>query len=198
MLLAKIALFCFTHFCSMEFLKSKANLESISSSPPLHDILFESLPDLSNTLLDKYILDAFLLLPWIILFSQKEINDTGVIIEKFIGHYLLIMFIRCVTVICTIMPSSNGKCLKDYENEPLGFIRGPCHDKMFSGHTAYMLTFAMILHSAGLLDFIDPVLIYSFVALYAILMVATRRHYTVDIIISALITYFIIDSDLSV
>jgi len=165
--------------------------------PPLYDAIHEILPNWSK---HEYIRDLLLLLPIVIMFLYGNPQSGGGIrlLKKFFSYYIVIILIRCVTVSVTAMPAINPS--DNYNNKEMGYLsllKGTGHDLMFSGHTAFMMLSALIIIDHKLLP-VPKEVVYLFLILYTILILLCRAHYTVDIIISALISYFVYDTGLHI
>ncbi len=111
------------------------------------------------------------------------------IFKEFIGKYLLILLVRALTIVSTILPK-HEKC-----NDNLTWLqmfKGQCYDKVFSGHTSFVLLATLIFLREGIISL--PV----FFALnlgQITSIILTRSHYTVDIVLAIVITWLVYDGD---
>ena len=159
---------------------------------PLHDLLHENLPDWSC---HKYIRDFFLLVPLIIMAWYGRKDN---LLTKFLSYYIVIILIRCITVSVTSIPP----CQMEHNDEEtnvsgIALLKGTGHDLMFSGHTAFMVLSSLIITQYKLLP-ISNAAVYALTTGYLLLILACRAHYTVDVIISALISYFVYNAGIHI
>ncbi len=118
------------------------------------------------------------------------IQSNGAIIFKesilFIG---MILVIRALTTISTILPK-HEKCV---EPDKISlFMNGGCYDKIFSGHMSFVTIFSLVLlgHKN-----ISTLTFAAINILQAFLILLTRSHYTVDVILAFLLSYLIYDGN---
>ena len=157
--------------------------ENNDSQGKVFDILHEITPDLHD---HKPYNDIILIAT---ILSFFFVPNSHLIIKEFTGKFLLIMFVRALTIISTILPK-HDKCpseLKWYH-----YLKGQCYDKVFSGHTAFVLLATLIYLREGILSF--PVFLAINVANWASIIL-TRSHYTIDIILAIVITLLVYDGD---
>jgi len=157
--------------------------EHNDSNGKVFDILHQITPDLHD---HKPYNDISLVATIV---SFLFVPNSLAIIKEFAGKFLLIMFVRALTIISTILPK-HEKCpseLKWYH-----YIKGQCYDKVFSGHTAFVLLATLIYLREGILSF--PVFMAINVANWASIIL-TRSHYTIDIILAIVITVLVYDGD---
>ena len=157
--------------------------EHKKSDGKVFDILHEITPDLHDY---KDYNDIILILTTVsLLFVPNSLS----IIKEFTGKFLLIMFVRALTIVSTILPK-HQKCesnLRWYH-----YIKGQCYDKVFSGHTAFVLLATLIYLREGIISF--PVFCaINFANWTSILL--TRSHYTIDIVLAIVITLLVYDGD---
>jgi len=150
---------------------------------PLFDLLHENLPNL-----DKYhsIVDifAFCSLASLFFVSSKEIT------VEFITKLIVIMFIRSITIATTILPK-NYNC--DDTLNFRSFFLGGCYDKIFSGHTATTLLLTLIYYREHIIN-LETLVGINLVNMFFI--IATRAHYTVDVLLSIFVTTTIYKLDI--
>lgn len=111
------------------------------------------------------------------------------IFKEFIGKFLLILLVRALTIVSTILPK-HEKC--DDNLTWLQMMKGQCYDKVFSGHTSFVLLATLIFLREGIISL--PI----FFALnlgQITSIILTRSHYTVDIILAIVITWLVYDGD---
>jgi hypothetical protein len=147
------------------------------------DILHQITPDLHswyglNDIVLGLILVSFIFIP----------NNVS-ILEEFVAKFLLIMFVRALTIVSTILPKH-----KQCESK-LGWIqmiKGQCYDKVFSGHTAFVLLATLIYQREGIIGW--P-LFFGLNIFNILSIILVRAHYTIDIILAIVITYLVYDGD---
>jgi len=114
---------------------------------------------------------------------------TTIVLSEILAKFLLIMALRSVTIVCTILP-------KHHNDEDgidwLGYIRGHCYDKIFSGHTAFVMLTTLVYYREGYIN-LAILLLINAANVTSILL--TRSHYTVDVILAFFITYFVYNGD---
>ena len=152
----------------------------------IFDILHEITPDFHDY---KYLNDVFVLGLVISLFF---VPNSISIVKEFLAKFLLIMAVRALTIIATILPK-HEKC--DSNLTWSNYIRGQCYDKVFSGHTAFILLGTLIYLREGILSF--PAFMAINLATWTSI-VLTRSHYTVDILLAIVITLLVYDGDYNV
>ena len=157
--------------------------EQKKSEGKVFDILHEITPDLH----DYKAFNDVILVGTIV--SFLFVPNSLALIKEFAGKFLLIMLVRALTIVSTILPK-HQKCESNLTW--IHYIKGQCYDKVFSGHTAFVLLATLIYLREGILSF--PVfLAINFANWSSILL--TRSHYTVDIILAIVITLLVYDGD---
>ena len=92
------------------------------------------------------------------------------------------MFIRAFTTIATILPK-HKICNEKINIRSL--LLGGCYDKIFSGHTSFTLLLTLLYYREHIINL--PLLIgINATNIPAIL--ATRSHYTVDVLLAIFVT----------
>lgn len=110
--------------------------------------------------------------------SSKYIS----IIFDLIAFIIPIYFIRSILTLITVLPKSS-EC--NY-NQSFAFINGGCYDKIFSGHAAFVFILTLLLNKYKIINF-ATLIILNIVNVSLILL--TRTHYTIDVIVSFLVSY---------
>jgi hypothetical protein len=101
-----------------------------------------------------------------------------------IAFMIPIYFIRSIFMLITILPNS-AKC--EY-NSKTAFITGGCYDKIFSGHAAILFIITLLLNKNKIINF-SAIIFLNAINVFIILL--TRTHYTIDIIVSYLVSYLV-------
>jgi hypothetical protein len=99
-----------------------------------------------------------------------------------IAFIIPIYFIRSILTLINILPKSS-EC--NY-NPALAFINGGCYDKIFSGHTAFVYVLTLLLNKYKIINFATLIILNI---LNVSIILLTRTHYTIDIIVSFLVSY---------
>lgn len=145
----------------------------------VYDIVWENLPDIYNY---KEIVDIFLLCIFFFILFTKSVN-----FKDFSILFGVIVFIRTLTLQTLILPRY-PYCYRTTLQEII--IKG-CYDKLFSGHFSFVYLLTLLSN----FSFQNSILING---LNSFLITTTRRHYTVDIILSFFITNFIFTNKKSI
>jgi membrane-associated phospholipid phosphatase len=151
---------------------------------PLYDIGHVLLPNLS----EYYLLTDFFVSILVIAVFILYYKDTK--LTTFILMAMTIFLMKYIIQILTILPDPtvNLSC-KTRHNFIFKFIFGNCNDMMFSGHTAIS-----ILCLIFLMEKIKGIMIYLYIFLVvfvAILSIAVRNHYTIDVVMAFFVVYFV-------
>jgi len=132
--------------------------------------------------------DAFLSvysMVWIpFLFMMPSQAETKTLLLRMGSIYVAMMLLRAVTTLVTILPSSNASC--DGSVSWFTLIDGGCYDKIFSGHSL-----AAGLVSLGLVSskVWSPLTGAAYSIGMALLLLITRGHFTVDILLGFSMAY---------
>jgi len=132
----------------------------------IYDVGFSILPDLSKY---EYVNDVMLLVPLLfvmVLWSKWSLDKRTSMILMLGMMYLF----RAIALYATTYPSPKECKMRP----PFGF----CNDHMFSGHTSFNLVLS---------SFVGRPLWPIWPMITSIMSVATRDHYTVDVVIAWLI-----------
>jgi len=142
----------------------------------IYDLCHRYLPNYEKY---EFIGNIYIIIVFFFIFkSSKYIS----IIFDFIAFIIPIYFIRSILTLINILPKSS-EC--NY-NPSLAFINGGCYDKIFSGHTAFVYILTLLLNKYKIINF-ATLIILNIVNISIILL--TRTHYTIDIIVSFLVSY---------
>lgn len=160
----------------------------------LPDIGFYYLPSISMVLTDAIIctIYAYFFIKWF--YVNKDI------LARFFYLCTFLFIIRTFTFTVTYIPPCVPDCVsrkdgEDFKWFTFSFDQG-CSDHMFSGHSVHITLFLLftLYHSQVL---IEKILISIIYLPYLFMIIASRLHYTVDVIIGVLLTMFLyyIDSE---
>ena len=147
----------------------------MNSNCTIYDSLHNILPNLREY---NYSVDIIILIAVISLYFL----GTKDLIYELIGKFIIIMFIRAFTILTTILPKDE-KC--DTTLNISSFIFGGCFDKIFSGHTSAILLLTLLYYREHIIN------LYTLLGINILnifLILSTRAHYTVDIILAIFVT----------
>lgn len=148
---------------------------------PLRDLLHAHLPNLSRheRLIDLLPLTLGILVALFALFGKLDHAN----VCRMLAVALLL---RCITMSVTLLPSPI--CTPGRSCAAIG----GCHDCIFSGHTAMtlLLAYALARHFDGDWQVVVPLLAYSLAT--SALVVMTRAHYTVDVVVAWVAAYAVV------
>jgi hypothetical protein len=142
----------------------------------IFDIGHKYLPDLSHNNTMHILMNIIILLP---LFYYYEI------FPEFISYMIPIMTFRALTTTVTILPKS--KCCEDESYGAINMIHGHCYDKIFSGHFSMTIMISSILYEKKLVNNVYVLGAYNIIS--ALMILLTRSHYTVDLLIGGYVAY---------
>lgn len=166
-----------THELGMAFYDKTEN------NGKVFDLLHSITPDMSDLKPYNDIIVSLVGLSFLIVPQGLEL------FKEFAAKFILIMVIRALTTISTILPK-HDKC--DPTPKWSRYLRGQCYDKVFSGHTSFVLLATLIYLREGILGF-PAFLGINLANITSIIL--TRSHYTVDIVLAILITLLVYDGD---
>jgi hypothetical protein len=159
------------------YLTNKIGNEHFSKTTDLFDLGHILIPDLHEY---YYIYNLCF---YIVAASFFALSTKGKI--DFFTKLVIIYVLRGITILVTILPKHH-KC--ENSDTIFTYINGDCFDKIFSGHTSFMFLLTLFLMKENLINL--PVLIgINLANIFSIL--AVRSHYTVDVLLALLITFFI-------
>ena len=170
-------------FCTKYLINKELNN---SNSENLNDILFDFTPDLHNY---YYIVNLIIFILLIPLF----INPKKKYFISIFKYFSIIIFIRCITTCVTIMPPIKDCKIKlENKNNIYNYIIGHCNDKIFSGHTSFMLILFFVIYKYKILKSNYLIIYGLLILLNSFLIILTRSHYTVDVILAYIIVISIL------
>lgn len=154
----------------------------------LFDIIHQSLPNITEL---YWVGDVLLTI--LVVFAVYIISNSNIDIYLVVLMFLVMFLIKCITTTVTILPDPSGICTNKYGgNKTLKAIFGTCNELMFSGHTgvAFLLLFILQKHVNWFLF----VILSLYVAILCYITVVTRNHYSIDVIVSFFVSYFVFHS----
>jgi len=147
--------------------------------PKVYDVGHKYLPDLSENACANALNDALAGMPLFLAFFLD--------MPDFYWFWIIIIAIRAITNTLTILPKDSN--CDDSKFTAKNFLLGHCYDKIFSGHFATSLLFAvMVWRTLG----ISPWILVPTLAGHAWLILAVRSHYTIDVLVSIFVVFAVI------
>jgi hypothetical protein len=152
-----------------------------SAAPRLPDVLHDALPDLSRWRIGAEIGHVLpvLLAGGLMLraFDQRALDA----LRTFLWSHGVLMALRGTFFSATLLPDASQSC----SSSP---FLGACHDLVFSGHVLIMTLGALTSVYFFRIPAIAQVLLAAHCAATALLIAAARNHYTLDILVAAVLT----------
>jgi hypothetical protein len=108
------------------------------------------------------------------------------ILNEYMYYFIIIMFIRLIMINVTILPKTKT-CDNNFNLKHT--INGHCYDKIFSGHFASFLLLLVILYNKNIYTNIPVLFLVGL--FHAFLIILTRAHYTIDIIVAIFVVLFV-------
>lgn len=155
---------------------------NLLNEKPLYDIIQVNLPNIQKY---RFIPELLMLMPVLTLASLiiYHSNSSSVdALKTFLVKHGVLMLIRCVLFSVTLLPDSSQMCA-------ISVHSGSCFDLIYSGHTTIMYLTTFITK-----EYFDiSKSYYTFLhinnLITSLFIIICRNHYTVDILLSMLITY---------
>lgn len=157
--------------------------ETQKTQNKIFDIVHELTPDLH-----KYE-DWVNLIPGLLLLGFFVIPNGYSLAKEFVAKLLFIWFLRALMLVTTVLPK-HEKCKRRWTWK--NAFKGQCYDKVFSGHTSLVFLACLLFYREGLLNWYGLI---GITALEVMIILLTRSHYTVDVVIALLITFIVNDGD---
>lgn len=154
---------------------------NLLKSLPLHDVIQESFPNLQKY---RIVPEVLHFIPILTLLFNTIYHKNIVCLKKFLITHGLLMFIRAISFSVTLLPDSSGMC-------QLSTHLGSCFDLLFSGHSTIMLLCCLLLTEYFSFDRIWKVCLFANTGITSFLIILCRNHYTIDVLYSLLMTYFV-------
>jgi hypothetical protein len=145
------------------------------------DISHKYLPDLHDY---HWIVNIIAVVLIIYIFVQNK----GLGVFKDLLFALPVVFlIRALSIVSTVLPKHEN-CVVGHDVLSNFLNGGGCYDKIFSGHTSFVVLLTLSMHDYGL---INTFLFWITNIVNCLLLLLTRAHYTVDIILGIVISYLV-------
>jgi hypothetical protein len=171
-----IAIFCIVSKYTYERLENKSEVffNNVKSKQKIkiYDIIHNNIPSARNL---KIIVDS---IPFILLFYILFIDVN--LFYAVLGMLIPIFIVRLFVINITILPKDK-KC--DIVKQSSPYVGG-CYDKVYSGHFAVFFTCLLFLYKK---KYVNMFVFALSSIIMGTLIVASRSHYTIDVIVSFLI-----------
>ena len=151
----------------------------------VYDILHENLPDEHKWEWLTNLIIVVSLIPLLWNFNMKFITE-------YIGLMLTVFILRDITINLTILPKHERCELNDGIST---HIVGSCYDKIFSAHFATVFILSLLYYSYKYVTNVPLLVLWNIVN--ALIIILTRSHYTIDVVVSVLVCYLVYDKDLN-
>ena len=158
---------------------------------PLKDSLHDIIPRVegNNAIILGYIKEITTTIPFLFLFLFTIKEKNYKILFDFIKLFAIILFIRTFSFYLTVLPDSSERCDPNITMSP----NGACHDLLFSGHTTFqILSILYLYYYSETWQKLPNTIKMNFMLLIpanAYLILATRDHYSIDILYAFIVTY---------
>jgi hypothetical protein len=170
----------FIHSYLAKFVYKKGISIGLLNSPPLYDLFQFYFPNLQSY---RVIPEILHVIPVIFLVGYVIYFWHTVCLSEFLFKHGSLMLIRSILFSVTLLPDSSQMC-------HLANYFGGCFDLLFSGHSTIMFLCTLLLVKHFPIWNITKNILYLNVAVTSSLIVLCRNHYTIDVIVSLLLTYF--------
>lgn len=152
------------------------------TNPKVFDIAHKYFPDLTDNPYLLIVLNTIVVLsPFIVHYGMGY-----KILDEYIYYFLIIYFVRMIMMNVTILPKIKS-CNIDFDL--ISLFNGHCYDKIFSGHFASIFLLVLIIYKNNIYTNIPVLSIFSI--FNALLILLTRSHYTIDIIVASIVVMFV-------
>ena len=154
----------------------------IGENNTIFDLAHKVLPDIHQ---HEWIINV---LPVALVFWMVLLPDSYDMLKTVMVLYLITLSIRVLTAVSTILPK-HEKCEVGSKFFNI-FQGGGCYDKIFSGHAAFVTLLLLVLLKAG---HMSAAVFWLLLAANTFAILATRAHYTVDVVLGILMSYLVFD-----
>lgn len=193
-----ILVFVLTFLISNKLCQQTANIyyldriEKNKITPKIYDLGHRYLPNYSKHYLNFVIKDLYVLLlsfvPFLFTGNYEAFKD-------YLSFYIVIILIRSITINLTILPKDKDCKYEDNSMNPFNILNS-CYDKIFSGHFATLFLATLIFYKYNIINSIPILIIINIINSFLIL--TTRSHYTIDIIVSLITVLLVYTNNIKV
>jgi len=168
---SKLASYVFNKGMEIQLLKQE----------PLYDIIQQTFPNLQSI---RFLPEILHVVPVILLSCYVALYRHIQCLESFMIKHGSLMLIRGFCFSATLLPDSSQMC-------HLSNHFGGCFDLIFSGHSTIMFLSTLLLCQYFPIASQWKVLLHANNIITSIMIILCRNHYTIDVLISLMLTYFI-------
>jgi len=154
---------------------------NLLKSLPLYDVIQESFPNLQEY---RIIPEVLHFIPILTLFANTVYHKNIQCLKKFLVVHGILMFLRAISFSVTLLPDSSGMC-------QLSTHLGSCFDLLFSGHSTIMILCCLLLSQFFDIQLKWKIALFANTGITSFLIILCRNHYTIDVLYSILMTYFV-------
>lgn len=174
-------------YLSIDNIKKFVECENINDKP-LFDLIHKIFGDLKQYYMLGDVLVSLLIAFTVFVFYKKRLD-----VLEFIIMLLMLTLLKCITSMVTILPDPSGMCeSKHGGKKTLKAIYGTCNDLMFSGHTG--TAFLILLYLKDHVGNFAFGALTLYVLILCFITVVTHNHYTIDVIMSFFVAYFVVNA----
>jgi hypothetical protein len=163
------------------FVYRKGMSINLIERPPLYDLVQESFPNLQAYRIIPEILHVIPIIALVICIVWFKHKDC---LCEFLVKHGILMFLRSIFFSVTLLPDSSGMC-------QLSNHLGGCFDLIFSGHSTISFLCTLLLCKHYPLHKEIKWSLHLNNLLTCFLIILCRNHYTIDVVISLVMTYFV-------
>ena len=169
--------------------KSGSEFYDKKDNPEIYDVLHKILPDYSKKeWLTNYMVACA--------FIPLLLNLNKDFILEYLGFIIVVIFIRDIIINVTILPK-HINCSVDHNNMKIEeYFVGGCYDKIFSGHFSFTMMLTLMYYSYGYVTNIP--LLVGWNLINGLIIISTRSHYTIDVIMAFFVCAFIYTNNLKI
>jgi hypothetical protein len=179
-----IAAVCTRTFILRSVLSERSVLDR--KAKPLQDSMHSIIPKISEEIGKIKELTTFVPFLIFLFYILREKNYR--VLFDFVKLFAMILFIRSLSFYLTMLPDASERC----DPEATG-INGGCNDLLFSGHTSFQILSLLYLYyySETWNKYPNTIKIpfLSLIPINAYLILATRDHYSIDILYALIVSY---------
>ena len=163
--------------------KSEIFFENIKSKQKskIYDIIHNNLPSTRKLMT---IVDATPFILLVVIFFI-DVN----LFYNIMGFLVTILIFRMFIIHITILPKDK-KC----DIKKSSVLNGGCYDKIYSGHFSAVFTCLLSLYMS---KYINLFTLLSLSIIFALLIITSRSHYTIDVIVAFLIVIIVYQNNIN-
>ena len=177
-------LFCIVcHTKLGNFVYKKGISIGLLKTPPLYDLLQDSLPNLQPYRAIPeflHVIPVIFLVIYIFLFRKSN----SLCFKEFLCKHGILMLMRGIFFSVTLLPDSSQMC-------QLSNHLGGCFDLIFSGHSMIAFLSSLLLQKHYPIPLFLRYMLHINNIVTFTMIVLCRNHYTIDVLLSIVMTYFV-------